>query len=351
MKGFYESTLRNSLISKPWPIFVNETFIDGSKHKAPKDCCGCVVRECLASQPGQGMCSLKYKYYKKELSECDVVVIGAKADLKGKSSFNLNIDAFNKWLADVQELLYLLSNREKDIKSETLHFFHDPVKWAEQIKISSEKMIESEGKSSFKENFDKSSGEKKAIYQSSKMIVESINMVSVFFNPESASYGRSVKQNVYKVFDKVNAILFYSEGKKVNKRFRLKGESRKVIFLYESFSIIALSLLHNAIKYSKENEIDVEINDVVDGVEVSVASVGPFISEDERSRIFEKAFRGKYAKNLHHDGAGIGLYVSQHVAEAHNFKIKVGSKKLGHARDNMDMAENVFSFIVPSDGV
>ena len=76
---------------------------------------------------------------------------------------------------------------------------------------------------------------------------------------------------------------------------------------------------------------------------VDIVSNGPFIPEEEKIKIFEKNYRGKYASKLHHDGIGIGLYVAQIVAAKHNSIIKVDSVSLGYERDRIPMAKNKFS--------
>jgi len=353
MSKYLCEVLESELFSKPWPMFVNGNFIEGDKYKAPQACKNCSSKECLFSKESLFHCSKGFESHSRTLGEASLVVIGIDNKNKSKrfKGVNFSIERFNRWISRVSILNESFEKVSFKEKSETLHHFHDPVKWSEQIRISSEKLISNVDGANFKEKFEKSSGELKAIYQSSKMLVDSIKMIDVFFNPDSASYGRSVKTNIYKIFDKVQSIIYFSEGKKYNKKFMLSGNSFKEIYVYESFTIIPLTLIHNALKYSKTREIEIEIDDGSNGVDVKVSSIGPVINEEEKLKIFEKGYRGKYANRLHHDGAGIGLHVANNVANAHGFTINVTSTSLGYDIDNMSMAKNIFSFTVPANGV
>lgn len=353
MSKYLCEVLESELFSKPWPMLVDGNFIEGDKYTAPQACKDCSSKECLSSKESPFHCSKGLESHSRVIGEVSLVVIGIDKKNKSKrfKGVNFSIERFNRWISRLSLLNDSFKKESLKEKSETLHHFHDPVKWAEQIRINSEKLISNVDGADFKEKFEKSSGELKAIYQSSKMLVDSISMTSVFFNPESASFGRSIKTNIYKIFDKVQSIIYFSEGKKYNKRFTISGSSFKEVYVYESFTIIPLALIQNALKYSKTREIEIEIYDELNGVYVKVTSIGPIINEQEKSKIFEKGYRGKYANRLHHDGSGIGLHVASHVANAHEFTIDVISTSLGYDIEKMSMAKNIFSFTVPANGV
>ncbi|WP_257281349.1 MULTISPECIES: ATP-binding protein [unclassified Endozoicomonas] len=352
MSKYLVSVLEADLFSTPWPVFINDHFIPGDKYITPDICESCHVRDCLDSDTYQYICKKNVVSYMQKSGEDKIILIGFQGKNQKKSKLNkFSSETYNQWITRVKKLNSQFEEESLKRMSETLHYFHDPVKWVEQIKISSEKLILSLPGDNFKKKLENAKNEQKALYQSSRMLADSIQMLGVFFNPASASYGSSVKTNVYKLFDKVQAIIYFSEGKKYNKKFNLTGTSFKEIFLYESFPIIALTLIHNALKYSKTREVEINIEDVRDGVEVKVTSQGPVISEEDKEFIFHKGYRGKHANRLHHDGMGIGLYVSQHIAQAHNFEIHVNSTEKGYTSGGIDIAENSFFFTVPANGV
>lgn len=317
MSQYLINIFESDLFVTPWPTLIGKKIIDGSKVKINPICKSCSNKECNQSGSLKYICHEGLVSYTKVTGDTKITVFGfsEKSSSKKGGLKQFPLDSYNQWISKVISLNNLIEAESLKRTSETLHLFHDPIKWAEQINISSEKLIERISGDSFKEKFNGASSEIKAIYKSSKLLTDSFNMLEVFFNPESASFGKSVKTNIYRLFDKVQAILYFSEGKKRNKKFQLKGRSHREIFLYESFPIIALSLVHNALKYSQSRDIEININDTDGGVEVFVSSIGPVISDHEIEKIFDKGFRGKHAKNLHHDGMGIGLYVAGCVAK------------------------------------
>lgn len=321
----------------------------------------CQSRDCFNSLEKEYVCSHKLSSYNKVIGGLKVTVYGYVGDgvpggqdknykklTKGR---NLKVSHVDEWFSEVSTLGGFIGERVSKMQYEVIHHFHDPVKWANQVAISSEKMLMRSEGDSFSDKFKNSSNELKAIFQASKMLVDSISMLEVYFNPESASFGNTVSSNIYKLFDKIQSIIFHAEGKKYNKKFRLNGTSHKVIHLYESFSIIALCLVQNAVKYSTESEIEISINDIDFGVEVIVKSVGPIIDEEDKKNIFRKGYRGRYASKMHHDGTGVGLYIAQEVASAHGFTIEVFSSSLSYQSGAMPIGENSFRFVVPSKGI
>lgn len=346
------TVLQSDLFNNPWSIYLDGEFIPGKKNSLPKICKNCASKDCLTNG-SQEICYKQMKSKKGSIGEHRLVIpgIGNTGKNKGAVTQKFSDNSYGIWSEEIINLNDSFEHDSLKLRSETLHYFHDPVKWAEQIKISSEKIIERIPEKGFKEKYESASHEIKSIYQSAKLLVDSIQMIHIFFNPESATYGTTVNTNIYKMFDKIQAILFHSEGKKYNKRFRLSGRSFQQIHLYESFPIVALALTHNALKYSKNNEIDIIIEDSAAHVDVQVVSIGPLIGEVEKSRVFEKGYRGEAAKQLHHDGSGMGLYVAQHIAKLHGFKIHVSSECLKYENGGVGMAKNTFSFSLPTVGV
>lgn len=344
--------LQSSLLSTPWSMYLDGGFIQGKKSSLPKICSECRVLECL-EKGAPRVCSKGMESKIDSVGNRILVMPGIKSNGANRKEKNQSIseDSYRQWINEVRSISCKLEQEALNLRSETLHYFHDPVKWAEQIKINSEKMIESRPGNHFREKFDSASNEVKSIYQSAKLLVDSIQMIDIFFNPDSATYGSTVKTNVYRLFDKIQSILFHSEGKKYNKRFRMTGESYKEIYLYESFPIIALALTHNALKYSKTREVEISIEDTISHVDIDVVSVGPEIYESEKLKIFEKGYRGRLASSIHHDGSGMGLYVAQHIANIHGFKLSVISEPLGYSDGGIEMAKNTFTFKVPAKGV
>jgi len=99
------------------------------------------------------------------------------------------------------------------------------------------------------------------------------------------------------------------------------------------------NLVSNAIKYSPGGGT-IEISGRVSPNEVivTVSDTGVGISFNEQTRVFERFFRGAQERHQGTPGAGLGLYLSKAIIEAHNGRIWVES----HPGEGA-----VFSFAVP----
>jgi two-component system sensor histidine kinase KdpD len=85
-------------------------------------------------------------------------------------------------------------------------------------------------------------------------------------------------------------------------------------------------LLDNALKYSPEaSPITISATRKDARIVIGVADRGPGIEENERSRIFEKFFRGR-SHRFAVKGTGMGLPIAKGIVEAHGGKIWVESE-------------------------
>lgn len=89
------------------------------------------------------------------------------------------------------------------------------------------------------------------------------------------------------------------------------------------FPAVLNNLLDNAVKYGNPQR-DLRVRTLANGagrVTVEVADNGLGIEEAERSKIFDKNFRGDNTKGL--SGAGLGLYLVRKILDAHGGTIEV----------------------------
>jgi signal transduction histidine kinase len=85
---------------------------------------------------------------------------------------------------------------------------------------------------------------------------------------------------------------------------------------------VVANLLGNALKYAPAaTGIVTRLNVHERGITVSVIDAGTSMTERDRGGLFEKYRRGATA--AHHDGSGLGLYVSRRIIEAHGGRIDV----------------------------
>lgn len=107
----------------------------------------------------------------------------------------------------------------------------------------------------------------------------------------------------------------------------------------DRISQVLINLINNAIKYSPDSDkVVVELAELKKEIEVRVKDYGIGIDTDEKDKIFDRFYRVKDPSGKTFPGLGIGLYLSREIAERHNGKIWVESKK-GHG--------SVFHFSLP----
>ena len=121
--------------------------------------------------------------------------------------------------------------------------------------------------------------------------------------------------------------------------FDSKSQQNKIEYTSESKGLICLTdqglikqatvnILQNAIKYAEaESTINVHVRDKNHLLEISITNQGPGITAEERSKIFERFYRGNDPAIRNKEGTGIGLYISKEIVTAHKGRIKVQSEE------------------------
>jgi len=91
------------------------------------------------------------------------------------------------------------------------------------------------------------------------------------------------------------------------------------------------NLVENAVKYSYSmgRSGTVKVTGRHSGAFYSIAiqNLGVGIYEDEFSKIFEKGYKGRLARDAYRTGAGMGLYIVKDIVDKHFGKIEVSSIK------------------------
>lgn len=188
----------------------------------------------------------------------------------------------------------------------------------------------------------------KALLKSVNLLNSRLNLASIVANPEAASYGQPRRTPVYKLFH-LMVRLFEEEAARRSVRVKMAGQSFNSAMLHDSFETIPLVLLDNAVKYATPgSEIVVRVNDSGAAAQpcvASVESIGPLISAEHQSAIFERGFRAPQAKEIASSGSGLGLYIAQIVAVANKCTIEYQGKAF---RDGAEGGANVFTVRVGS---
>ena len=98
------------------------------------------------------------------------------------------------------------------------------------------------------------------------------------------------------------------------------------------------NIIDNAIKYSKQGDINVDLKSDGQSLVVSVRDSGKGISPEEVGSLFKKYSRGSDSAT-HATGLGLGMYVAKVVVEQHGGKIWAESPGVGRG--------SIFSFSLP----
>jgi two-component system, OmpR family, sensor kinase len=89
-------------------------------------------------------------------------------------------------------------------------------------------------------------------------------------------------------------------------------------------------LLHNALQYSPEGgRVEVHVTRDGENAMLRIADAGIGIPPDERTRVFERFYRGTPARQRAPEGSGLGLAIARWIAEQHRATIVVADSALG----------------------
>ena len=88
---------------------------------------------------------------------------------------------------------------------------------------------------------------------------------------------------------------------------------------------VVLILLENAMRYGGSS-IELRLDPAPGGYAVVVHDDGPGLTESERSRAFERFFRGSNAAARYQEGVGLGLPMAKAIVEAHGGAIALDSR-------------------------
>lgn len=98
----------------------------------------------------------------------------------------------------------------------------------------------------------------------------------------------------------------------------LEGQRDLVVDAPESALSVALgNLIGNAVKYSLEGEVRVNVGNNA----VSVADSGPGLSEEDAAKLFQRGYRGTHAG--HSQGGGIGLSIVSRLCDLYGWQVRV----------------------------
>jgi hypothetical protein len=121
-------------------------------------------------------------------------------------------------------------------------------------------------------------------------------------------------------FPKIDKIVKSFAGKMKSKRVtpKFEGKSRDQIFGPPIFEIVPFVIIENALKYAPYgSEVIIRFKEEDGKLIIRFESYGPKINQKEKTRIFEKNYRGEAVKESGRSGSGIGLFAAKTIIETH----------------------------------
>jgi len=116
----------------------------------------------------------------------------------------------------------------------------------------------------------------------------------------------------------------------VNKRQIELNISQNLILSFNknALTIIVRNLVSNALKYSSPDKkviINAALNPSSNNIDFEIADQGTGIEPEDLKHIFDPFFRGKFAKENHVSGSGIGLSLVKKIIDEHNGQIDIST--------------------------
>lgn len=95
----------------------------------------------------------------------------------------------------------------------------------------------------------------------------------------------------------------------------------------DRLSQVIINLVNNALRYSSTStDITVGVHRDTECAYIDVIDKGMGISEENKSKIFERYYRINHADDYDDEGAGIGLFISNEIIKHHGGKLSVESE-------------------------
>ncbi len=89
------------------------------------------------------------------------------------------------------------------------------------------------------------------------------------------------------------------------------------------------NLLDNAIKFTIKGEIRISAEEEAENIHIKVTDTGIGIPQENLSKIFDKFYLVESSSTRKYEGAGLGLWISKNIVEAHGGRIWAESKNRG----------------------
>ena len=168
------------------------------------------------------------------------------------------------------------------------------------------------------------------VYRNARRLLSLVDQLLLFRKVESIDQQLRIEK-----FDIVEACRevylsfnHHAISKNIDFSFEKKNDALFVYGDKEKIEIILFNLVSNAFKYTNERgRITLEIKENLHQVEISVNDTGSGIPAEVGNKLFESFYQASNMDKSSQTGFGIGLYVSQKLATAHQGKLSYISEE------------------------
>jgi len=349
----------------PYPHIAGDGEMrDGCRVNQPRVCRKCDDKECRELQPGNPTltvehhcCSRGMSVYLIDIGK-EILRINGVIDAtentacpprrrKENRTQKVTKEGIERFRRRALECVESIESTKRAVRDEIIAPFHGVKSACNSVLRNAEAAIEGSAGTDFNQQYENAPPKIRNLFKSVNLLQEHIAFASLAINPESLSYGKKYKCEVYKIFDKYAHIFEEAAGEKGITIVR-RGKTDAAIRAYGSIGTLVLVLVDNAVKYSVRNgEIHLIFSDKSSCLAVEVSSMGPIVPPENRERIFEKGYRDPSAKEYCAEGYGLGLYFARMIAEHHGFSLSYVPSPLGKP----DFGLNVFRLEIPETDI
>jgi len=321
-----------------YPFVINDQFYDSLELKQNKTCIDkCNSKDCknlsLSYQNNQEyICSKGYNNVLLIIGRLKFIINGliytdnstvpqGRKDVR--TNWIVKRDDVFLFAKKISEIEAYLNERILETTENNFSMFHD-FKTSMSIFFNcTQDIINKLPGNSFEEKLKNSDASYKDLYNSLELITSQLGMIDVIINPKSIEFGNKRAINLYRLFEKVKILFGHLATKKRDISINIISEAWiKDCYCHESIEFIPLILLDNALKYSvPDSEIEIKLEQSYNNIKVIVKNIGPFVSEENKDKIFDKFFRDESGIKFSREGIGMGLWIAQQILEAHQSKL------------------------------
>ncbi len=224
------------------------------------------------------------------------------------------------------KLAHLESEQEKELTEKKISFFtHISHEFRTPLTL-----IINPLKELVKENINEDIHKKTTmIHRNAKRLLSLVDQLLLFRKVESVDQQMRIEH--FDLADVCNEVHLSFSQHAVMKNIRFTYEKNEQdIFIYadkEKIEIILFNLISNAFKYTEAGgEIGLRIYEYENKIEILVSDTGSGIPAETGDKLFESFYQAENTGKASQTGFGIGLYVSQKLAQAHQGQLSYKSE-------------------------